>query len=360
MQGTEKYECVVVDRDVTPELAKKFSVNSYPSILILNTDQQLIHRWSGFSPTAYFVSQLEEGLVRFERSRKGERWDAPPPRAGSVSDQGSVRTIPAPAPEGVVLGLAVGDGEIWVSHSKTLHRIDLERPDDPKAGGTWKIPGMSFANGLALDGDTLYLLPYSWRDSRGIRRFDTKTRTFHEKLIVPAPFRTGRQRSTTGIAVRAGRMFVLQRTKMVQSTSDIIEIDLASGEEIGRQRVVLEGHNVLSVSGLHHDGKHLYTTVSAQELSKLDPLSRRSGSRDKGVPSVHAILAIDPKTGRVTGRIPIHYSMRSMAVGESGVYYLGEQPAWYFDRHHRRIQFPAKALVHILDVRPRSSQGKPR
>ena len=85
LELTKRFNCVVVDRDVTPEIPKQLSVRGYPSLLILTPGKERVLRWSGYSSTEFLRDQFRTALGRYDLFLAGKEWDRKEPRPAHVA-----------------------------------------------------------------------------------------------------------------------------------------------------------------------------------------------------------------------------------------------------------------------------------
>ena len=89
MALSRKFLWVKVDRDVTPDVPKRFGVHAYPTLLTLGAKEEKVHRTSGFKKPPEFRAQLDDALRRVALYKAGKEWDEPNPRPASVCDAGT-------------------------------------------------------------------------------------------------------------------------------------------------------------------------------------------------------------------------------------------------------------------------------
>lgn len=309
MARSRSFHWVLVNRDRTPEITKRFRVSAHPSILVLGREHENIHRFHGFRPPERFLPELDEGLRRYALYQAGKEWDAPVERTLPLTGIGRVRTLPAPSFK-VPSGIVMLGGDLWVAQQDELFCIE------PKYGAhkrTLKLrPG---TQDIATDGELLYAVDAAWSDGSPIQVLDPKTGRQVRAIVTGA--NAGKKRYTSrGIAWREGSLWVLG------IYGKLHEIDPGSG-------VVLRTLDTKKrwTFGLAFDGRYLV-----------------AGSRD-------ALLLVDPKDGRIAREIPVNYRLRAVGY-HGGEYFCMAQPEWGFDRRHERIQaWPRPGRTMIYRVR---------
>ena len=300
---------VTVDRDKHPDLVKRFNVSAYPTLLAIGDQGEKVHRFEGFQKPEAFMAELGEALRRDALYRKGEEWDRVEERPAMVCDGAKVATFPAPS-EDVPGGLAVLGDQAWVIQAGGLHRLDRATL---KASRTLPIEGL-FTD-LCSDGKLLYALPYSWTSGDPILVIDPATGETLRSLPIPDD-RKQRYSGAKGIAWRSGKLHVLEGMSGL-----LHEVDPATGK-ISRTLKL----KVNALSGLAFDGRHLVTAGRSE------------------------VLWLDPGTGEIVRRLPVHYPLRCVEA-EGNLLYLMEQPVSGFDRTHQRVRvWPRSMLVHVVTL----------
>jgi hypothetical protein len=303
---SRKFIWVLVDRDQTPELPKKFSVSAYPSLLVLGKDDENIHRWAGFRKPPEFLPQLEEALKRYELYAAGKPFDVPTPRAAKICDTGDVTTLKAPGEE-VPGGVAQVGGSTWVALGEKLHRLDT------KTGAVQKtVEHKRILGGLATDGKLLYAADYGWNVGEPILVLDGETGET-KRTIVSESMKKNKGGHTRGIAWRDGKLHLLWGSR-----GTIYEVDPETGEVAAERKT---GETWLA--GLAWDGAR-FATATAKDLLLLDG---------------------DAKAQR---KVALNYPVRAIGRAE-GAWLLLEQPVSGFDRKHQPVRvWPKETLIHRL------------
>lgn len=230
---------VVIDRDYTPELAKKFNVSAYPSLMVLNEKQQKVHRFQAFMKPPDLIAQLGEGLKRYSLYKSGQEWDVPNPRPVRLSDQIALTTVHGPINK-VPAGMAFLNGDLWVGYMGQLYRLDATTGAVKQTFET--NPSML---DITTDGKLLYGVDSGWTAAKPIYVIDPATgKTVRE--IVTAANAKNKGYAAKGITWIAGKLYVLDG-----AYGRIHEIDPATGD-ITRSVDSKEHY----VTGLSFDGTH--------------------------------------------------------------------------------------------------------
>ena len=329
---------MVVDRDVDPDLPKRFAVRAYPTLLILSPgDHKKLLRWSGFSGTPFLLEQFRESLARHRLKKDGELWDVRPLRPATVAPAGTCTTHAVPDDDPIGGIARVGDA-VWVLHgrSRTLHelRLDDGKPG-PATGRQVSLAHLEIVRDLTSDGEALYAASYGWTSGKPIYRIDPKTLAITQ-AVVTKENRQNRHSGTGGVARTRDAFFVLE------SFRRLAEVDPSNGEIRRRWNVEVPGHRLIRCASLAFDGTHLVTAAQVQEKKDGDKVV----SRDRTRPVDNVLLFIDPKSGEVTRRLPLHYSIAAVeCVGDT--FLLAEQPERGWDVDHKPIRvFPERIVLH--------------
>ena len=349
LEATAGFNCVVIDRDVTPELCKKFAVNAYPSMVVLNADEQKLFRWSGFSDSAFFIKQLTESLARFALFKAGKDWDYDEPRAATIG-AGTSSTRPAPA-SGIVQGVCVdADGTLWVHQGNSLFSLtkdaaaaaaedakwtEVAIPADPASGRT------EGANDLCADAQFVYVCPFNWKAGGAIQRYNRKTGKF-DAPIVAAADAGQRGYGTAGVASEGDFLWTIQRMG-----GQLAKLGKDGGDVVAELVVRMDGFRLHNTNGLSFDAASdtLVTAARIQAVAK-DADGNPIRGVDRNTPMQYALLHIDPASGKVVRRIDLNYWCNSVAVHPGGGYVLGEQPTQFIDKNHTKRMVPAEPLIY--------------
>lgn len=308
MAQSKKFHWVLVNRDRTPEIPKRFRVSAYPSMLVLGEKGENIHRFSSFMEPAEFLGNLNTALSRHRDYRAGRDWDVPGDWSAPLTPKLRVREIGAPS-YAVPAGIVVHDSDHWVAQGDELFQLD--RYGRPKR--RTKIRTMT--QDLACDGEHLYLVDSAWCKGSAIQVVDPKSLRVVREIVTKANLGK-KQQSARGIAWREGKLWVSE------IFGKLHEIDLATGEVL---RTLDTKQKWLF--GLAFDGTHLV-----------------AGGRD-------GIHLFDPKDGRVVRKIPTTRRLRAVGF-HGGKYYAMAQPVFGFDRRHERIQewpLPGQTKIYVID-----------
>jgi hypothetical protein len=281
-------------------------VSAYPTLLVLGTKDENVHRFEGFRKAPEFAGELAEGLRRFALHRAGKAWDEPAPRPASICDGANVETFRAPA-EDVPGGIAFVGEDLWIAQGGKLRRLDAKRVVAAE------FPVSPTVVDLASDGKVLFALEGGWTAGHPIRVIDPATGA-ETRAIVTEANKTNKAQGAKGIAWRDGRLFVLEGMQGL-----VHVVDPATGAV---ERTLKTGATWLT--GLDFDGASLVL-----------------GSRTE-------LLFADPADGKVTRRIAVNYPLRCVAA-HSGALYLMEQPVFGRDRAHQHVRvWPKETLVHVV------------
>jgi hypothetical protein len=343
-----QFNCVVVDRDATPDIPKIFSVSAYPSMLILSPKEENIFRWSGYAETDPYLHQMRAALGRYELYAAGKDWDTPEPRAAAISDSGAVTVFDAPVDDRLS-GLCYSDGVLWCLFQDKLFGLD---PSNGKTRYTIKVDGKDLYVDLATDATYLYLVPYGWTAGQDIVKYNLK-RGAWETPIETAANKANKVYSARGIAARNGSLYV-------SSHLGIQKVNPLTGAAAAAVNVQLDGYRIFGIMGLDFDGADL-VGAGTMEKVKLDaegkPLDNSYGL-DKDRPRLNAILRIDPETGKVSKFDLLNYPVNAISSAD-GVFWLSEQPETGFDRRNQPVRiYPRRMSIHRLVLSRAASEKR--
>ena len=343
----ESFHAVVIDRDVTPEIARRFNVSGYPAMLILNADEQKIHRWSGYSTTDYFLSQVDEALGKFARFRAGKEWDIVESRTEGIVDGGAMREFPAPESSNAIRGLVHAGGRLWClqldRQNETLYELDpasgekiAEYPVPPRPDGRVRL-----IVDLAADEESLYLPPYGWSKGDGILRFDLENRRYEEEEIVTAANLGQRASSTKGIASLPEGLLIRDSRH-----GGLVVIDRESGKVLRRIRVSFPGK--LEFSTIEYVDGTIWAPGRYKVLERDQTGVAIPDSLRREAPWRHAIFRIDPDDGSIVDRIELAWNAQSIAVHEGSIY-LSDRTVWGYDVDNQKVRlFPVSFEIRVL------------
>ena len=336
---------MVIDRDFTPDVPKRFRVNAYPSLLVLGPELENIHRWKGFSDTDFLESQFQEGLRRFELFQSGKEWLETEPRAETVIDADGCRSYPVPA-RGRIRGIAPAKKTVWILQGSRVH--ELERSGSTgvgeATGRTISLSGKGVLVGLCADDRHLYVATYGWTRGHPIYRYRLKDLE-PDGTIVTEANKTKRVHATSGIARGKRDLYVLEgrrrRVNVVDPTTGRIERDFT---------VAVDGYYCRNFSSLYFDGRLLVTSA---HLQKLNPGQNR-GKQDRSRPLQPALIEFDPKVGQIRRIIEVNYPLASVAKTKRDHFLVSELEVRGFDRNHKPIVLhPAEYVLHAFRYRGR-------
>ncbi len=298
---------LLVNRDRTPEIPKRFNVSAYPTLLTLGRKFEKIDRFQGFRKAEEFLGDLDRALARWAKYRKGEEWDTPDPRPATLCDKARVETIAAPS-DGVPAGLTMLGKHLWIGQLGKLYRVD---PASGEVQVTYDLHRSVLD--LCTDGKLLYAMESGWTAGKPIHVIDPADgKTVRQ--IVTAANREIKSHGAKGIAWRSGKLYVLEGAR-----GRIHEIDPQTGNVT--RRIQTPG---VWLAGLDVDGDQFVT-----------------GSRDH-------LYHFDVETGELAAWLAVNYRLRSVAA-HAGTLYLMEQPIFGFDKQHQRVQvWPKKTVVYRL------------
>jgi len=303
---SRKFIWVLVDRDRSPELVKKYNLSAYPSLITINDKQQKIHRFSGFKKPAEFNAELEGALKRHTLYKDGKEWDAPDPRPAKICDGAAVETFKAPA-TGVCAGIAFLGGDLWLGQGGRLYKLD---PKSGEVKGTFDLPESTMD--LCTDGRALYALPSSWTAGAPIREIDPATGKASREIVTEAN-KKNKHSGANGIEFVDGKLVVLEGMRGILSLVDPRTGEIAS--QVQTKETWL--------GGLAFDGTNFI-----------------AGSRTH-------VTWISPK-GETLKKVAMNYPVRSLGAAD-GVVILMEQPVFGFDKDHQPIQvWPRETNVYRL------------
>jgi len=302
---SRQFTWVLVNRDETPEITKRYRVTAHPTLLFLNPKDEMIHRFSGYKLPAELLAEFFEAAGRWSQYRAGQPWDVKVPRPAGIITGKKVVRIPAPFP-GPSSGLTVYGDDLFVAERGKLHRLD------GKTGAVKKtIAVPESVLDLTTDGELLYALESGWTAGKPIHVIDPETDRIVRTIVTEANLEK-KGFGAKGIAWRDGKLWVLEGMK-----GRLHQVDPKTGEIL--QTV---SGKATWLSGLAWDGTRFVT-----------------GSRD-------AVVFLDPRSGAVSLSVPVQYRLRSVAVTGDDVL-LMEQPIFGYDRKHERIQvWPEKNFIY--------------
>ena len=318
MAFSRQFTWVMVNRDVTPEITKRYRVSAHPTLLFLNPEDEKIHRFSGYRKPPELLAEFFEAAGRWNQYRAGEEWDVKIPRPPEIVTGKKVVRLPAPFP-GPSSGLAVYGDDVFAAERGKIHRLD------GKTGAvkqTIAVPDSVID--LTTDGELIYAVETGWTAGKPIHVIDPETGRVVRAIVTTANLEK-KVFGAKGIAWRDGKLWVLEGMK-----GRLHEIDPKSGEVTKTIDAAATW-----LAGLAWDGERFV-----------------AGSRE-------AVMFLNPRDGSVSLSVPVQYRLRSVAVLGDDVF-LMEQPIFGFDRNHERIQvWPEKNFIYrVSGLRDQPDAGK--
>jgi hypothetical protein len=302
---SKKFHWVEINRDKTPEIPKRFSVQAYPTLLTLGKGGEKIHRFQGFSKPTPFLLQLKDALRRYDLYLAGKEWDDPDPRPANLCAEGTVEASAAPSNE-IPDGIAFLGDRVYVAQRGTLAWL----------GGDKTFEVARTIIDLCTDGKVLYGIDYGWTAGRPIYVIDPKDGRVTREIVTKKNLEQ-KAMGAKGIAWRNGKLYALEGMRGV-----IHEVDPKTGDVT--RRIETEGR---WLAGLAFDGRAFV-----------------AGSRT-------ALWWFDPERGTTVRKLAVNYPLRTVGYHD-GSYFLMEQPVFGHDTQNRRVRlWPRKMLVYKLTLR---------
>ena len=309
MAESKKYIFVVVDRDYTPKLPKKFNVSAYPSFLVLNPQREEVHRFQAYMKPEPFLEQLDEGLRRYGLYKAGKVFDEPDPRPGKLSDVVAYTTRKAPSDKRPA-GLAFVGGDMWVGTMYELFQVDVASNSVKH-----RMKMKEIISDIATDGKLLYALEGGWTAGKPIHVIDPATATAVRDIVTAANAKS-KYYAAHGIAWVGGKLFVVDN-----GSAKILELDPQTGD-ITRTIKIKERF----ISGLSFDGENFV-----------------GGTRT-------GLVFINPQTGETVRKVTLNYGLRSVESAH-GDYYVMEQPVMGYTKNHKWVQvWPRETRIYELQL----------
>jgi len=303
---SRKFIWVLVDRDKSPDLVKKYNVSGYPALITINDKQQKIHRFAGFKKPKEFMAELEEALKRWQLHNDGKEWDTPAPRPETICAGAKIETFKAPA-TAVCAGIAFLGGDLWLGQTGKLYKID---PKNGEVKATYDLPESTMD--LCTDGKVLYSVPSSWTAGSPISTIDPATGKVTGELVTAAN-KKNKHSGANGIEFVGGQLVVLEGMGGVLNV-----VDPKTGEitESIKTKETWQG-------GLAFDGT-VYLLGSRTHVTWMSP------------------------KGETLKKVAVNYPIRSLGVVD-GVVWAMEQPIFGHDKDHKSIQlWPQETKVYKL------------
>ncbi len=321
MAETAKYNFVVIDRDYTPDLAKKFNVSAYPSLIVLGKNQEKVHRFQAYMKPPELVAQLEEGLRRYDLYKSGKEWDEPTPRPEKITDAADVTILNAPVNK-VPAGVVFLNGDLWVGYMGKLYDLDAKTL---AVKHEFDNGGEAMVLDITTDGKVLYGVEGGWTVGPPIHVIDPATGKTTRTIVTEANKNLKVGYGAKGITWLNGKLYVLDG-----AYGKIYEVDPMTGE-ISKTIATKERY----VTGLSHDGKHFVF-----------------GSRTD-------LILVDANTGETRRKLHVNYPLRSVQFHD-GAYYVMEQPVFGFSKDHKSIQiWPRESRIYKIVLPPEPAKVAP-
>jgi Thioredoxin-like domain len=307
VEDSRSFSCVLLDRDADKDLAQRFHIFAFPSVLVIGPAEENIYRWDGVRPPAAFRAELKEALRRYALFQKGEEWTTPPTRPDKIVPiAASVETIRAPAYE-CGTGIAFVEGDMFVIQGGGLFRLD---PASGKVKAQFGIP-MQMRD-LCTDGTLLYLLPWGWSKGDPILVVDPATGTTVTEIVTERN-KAQKALSAMGIEWYLGELYVLA------DRGRIYIVDPATG------RIRLSMDTKIASYGLAKVGDKL-VTVNQKGFFFLTP------------------------GGQIVRTVPSNYPLGSVA-WKDGYFYVMESEVRGFDKQHNPVRvWPKQVLIYKLTL----------
>jgi hypothetical protein len=310
---SKRFVWLLVNRDRTPDVPKRFNVSAYPTLLTLGDDLEKVHRFHGFRTEAEVLAELDDALARYAKYREGEEWDTPKPRPERLCEDVETATFPAPTGD-VPAGITVWGDDLWVGQLGKLRRV---RRDTGKLLAEFDLPRSVLD--LCTDGKLLYAVESGWTAGKPIHVLDPTTGKELRRIVTEAN-RKSRALGAKGIAWRNGKLYVLAGMRGV-----IHELDPADGRVLRSIRTPKKWLAGLDVQVV--EGRATFVAASRTHLFRFDA-----------------------ETGELVSELPVNYPLRCVAVNGADTYVM-EQPVFGYDEQHRRVQeWPRETLVYRLRV----------
>jgi hypothetical protein len=321
---SRRFLWVEVNKDHPPgdEIAKRFNVSAYPSLITINRNQEEIYRFSAYKKPPEFTGELNEALRRWDLYRAGKPWDEPKPRPGQICEDATADTIKTPG-SGVSGGLAFHGGDLmlvqWPDRLPGAddgeRRATIYRLDSATGAVKNRAPISTSIADVCSDGQALFAVESGWTAGLPIHEIDPASGK-SLRAIVTEENKKNKSYGAKGIACYRGSLFVLDGMP-----GTIFEVDKASGAIL---RTIQTSEKWLASLAVDGD---LFV----------------AGSRT-------AIFWIDPASGKVVRKVPMNYQIRSLEVHDAVVYVM-EQPVFGYDKDHHWIQVwprPSETVIYKL------------
>lgn len=320
------FHWVIVNRDYTPDITKRFRVSAHPSLAVIGPKEENIHRWSGFKEPAKVMPYFEEALARWKLYQEGKEWSLPTPRPASLladpATPGLQELHLAPLWDHAVVpqGACFHKGELLVNVAGTCWTIDTTT-----ATRTERYTLPPGTQDIASDGTNLWCLPGGWTKGDAITVINGADGSSIRTVATEAN-KKNRHSGAKGILWLRGKLYVFEGM-----AGKLHELDPATGEIRWSGTI---GTNWCS--GITFDGTYLITANRTRDGKELFFITPPDG-------------ATPPKIAR---RVKVNYWLRSLAADANagnGILYAMEQPVRGFDKHHNPATiWPRETVIYQL------------
>jgi hypothetical protein len=305
------------DEDVTTEHSERFNVERFPTLLLMNADEECLDRWRTYMAPRRFRRRINRALDRAGLPRAWEPDRRPPDRewalkwsmlefgalTGDLSDE-------AEMPQ----GLAFHHGSLW---GAALDQGWKYSPSEKM----WEIACGIPLNTVDItsDGTHLYALEGGWPGGKPIHVIDPETDETVRVITADRQVGLGHG-SATGIAWLKGRLWVLEGT-----VGRLHRVEPATGKIEFTAAV-----QARPCTGLAADGDLLVAATPEE------------------------VVWIQPMTGLTmrTEPLPHGFRLKSLAMRD-GVLRCLEEPVEVYTKDHE-LTWPLPATTRVLTIDTRS------
>jgi hypothetical protein len=328
---SKQFHWVIVNRDYTPAITKRFNVSAHPSLAVLGPREENIHRWSGFKEPERMLPFLNEGLARWKLFQAGKDWSVPTPRPEALINDDDAEagglTCEALGPfwdkPKIPMSACFHKGELWVNMLGQLYTLD------PKTGTKikkWVLPPST--QGICSDGTNLWALASGWTKGDPIRVCeDVDGRVIRE--ITTEANKSNHHSGANGILWVGDKLYVFEGSR---GTLSRVNTDTGVVEWSGNIGATW-------CSGIAWDGTHFVTTSltrKTRELLWLDVPEKAT-------------------KGTIVKRVKLNYQLRALTMQTSAAdhtVYGMEQPDRDYDANHKRVYvWPRQTMLYKVTVK---------